>query len=95
MKKLFFILFLFPFVSFSQTDCDTNLCVKYADLNSFEIIQDKTVKESSGSVVHMYSCDMLCAIENARSTEEIIFEWDNYVIRIFPIDAGEEHLIVE
>jgi hypothetical protein len=93
MKRGIIICFvlLSPFGAMSQLDCDTSLCVKYADTTSFEILglahQTDMANPNSN---YMISCKMLCEIEAARSSYvDVTINIGSYSVLIYKREEQE------
>lgn len=87
MKNKVFYLFLFLIWSnfgLAQNDCDSNLCVNYAQSGSFVVLEDLTVSEYPADTNYMVSCEMLCEIEASRSIDsDKIIIINNYKILVY------------
>lgn len=60
-------------------------------MNSFEVIGNSQKSEMTGAEPIMISCKMLCAIEEARSTEtNVVIQYGTYTILVYR--EGEEIL---
>ena len=71
--------------SYSQDECDSLACYKYADTTSFEILGPANETEANGlSTNYMISCNMLCEIESLRSvSSDITVDLNGYKVLIF------------
>lgn len=69
----------------AQFDCDSIKCPHLAEVSSYEILEETVVREATlPAQPIMISCEMLCAIEEARSPiEDVIFYWGTLKILVY------------
>ncbi len=85
------ILFLFPYFGYTQLDCDSLECAKYADTSSFVILGlAEQTETSTPNTNYMISCKMLCEIEAARSNfADVTVNIRNYSVLIYKREEQE------
>lgn len=94
MKKLifFFFIFIWATISLAQLNCDSLKCPHLADSNSYVILEETVVREATVPQQSiMISCEMLCAIEEARSPiEDIILYWGTVKILVYKREEDQK-----